>query len=113
MYLWARRRVLHPFAALVSGALLMFCAPSFLHVPAGHLNILSAIPWIPLLFLAIDEWLASRRWIWCLFAMFAVAMQTLSGQPQYVLFTRFLSGGSSFLRLPPRTEPPPPPPPPL
>ncbi len=104
MYLWAWRRGLHPFAAFVSGALLMFCAPYFLHVPAGHLNILSAIPWIPLLFLAIDEWLASRRWIWCLIGMFAVAMQTLSGQPQYVLFTGFLAGGYALLRLAERSE---------
>src|SRR6058998_2954970 len=37
MYLWAWRRGLHPFAAFVSAAMLMFCAPYFLHVPAGHL----------------------------------------------------------------------------
>src|SRR5574341_885460 len=99
MYLWAWRRGLHPFAAFVSGALLMFCAPYFLHVPAGHLNIVSAIPWIPLQFLAIDEWLASRRRIWCLVGMLAVAMQILSGQPQYVYFTGLAAGGYALLRL--------------
>lgn len=99
MYLWAWRRGLHPFAAFVSAALLMFCAPYFLHVPAGHLTNLSAIPWIPLLFLAIEEWLASRRLIWCLIGMLAVALQILSGQPQYVYFTGLVAGGYALLRL--------------
>jgi len=99
MYLWAWRRGLHPFAAFVSAALLMFCAPYFLHVPAGHLNILCAIPWIPLLFLAIDEWLASRRLGWCLIGMLTVAMQILSGHPQYVYLTALAAGGYALLRL--------------
>ena len=99
MLLWARRRGLHPLAAFVCAALLMLCAPYFLHVPAGHLNIVSAIPWIPLQFLAIDEWLASRRRIWCLIGMLAVAMQLLAGQPQYVYLTGLVAGGYALLRL--------------
>jgi len=104
MYLWAWRRGLHPFAAFVSAALLMFCAPYFLHVPAGHLNILCAIPWIPLLFLAIDEWLASRRLAWCLIGMLTVSMQILSGHPQYVYFTALAAGGYALLRLAERRD---------
>ena len=105
MYLWAARRGLHPFAAFTSAAVLMFCAPYFLHVPAGHLTNLSAIPWIALLFLAIDEWLASRRLIWCLVGMLAVALQILSGQPQYVYFTGLVAGLYSLFRLmEPRSE---------
>jgi len=104
MYLWAWRRGLHPFAAFVSAALLMFCAPYFLHVPAGHLNILCAIPWIPLLFLAIEEWLASRRLAWCLIGMLTVSMQILSGHPQYVYFTALAAGGYALLRLAERRD---------
>jgi len=104
MYLWAWRRGLHPFAAFVSAALLMFCAPYFLHVPAGHLNILCAIPWIPLLFLAIDEWLASRRLAWCLIGMLTVSMQILSGHPQYVYLTALAAGGYALLRLAERRD---------
>ena len=99
MYLWAWRRGLHPLAAFSCAALLMLCAPYFLHVPAGHLNIVSAVPWIPLLFLAIDEWLASRRRIWCLVGMLAVAMQLLAGQPQYVYLTGLVAAGYALLRL--------------
>src|SRR5437667_3164923 len=105
MYLWAWRRGLHPFAAFVSAALLMFCAPYFLHVPAGHLNILCAIPWIPLLFLAIEEWLASRRLAWCLIGMLTVSMQILSGHPQYVYFTALAAGGYALLRVAERRDP--------
>jgi hypothetical protein len=99
MYLWAGRRGLHPLAAFLCGALLMLCAPYFLHVPAGHLNIVSAIAWIPLQFLAIDAWLASRRRLWCLIGMLAVAMQLLSGQPQYVYLTALMAAGYALLRL--------------
>jgi hypothetical protein len=99
MYLWARRRGVHSFAAFVCAALLMFCAPYFLHVPAGHLNILSTLAWIPLLFLALDEWLASRRPIWCLIGMLAVAMQLLAGHPQYAYFAALAAGGYALLRL--------------
>ncbi len=99
MYLWAWRRGLHPLAAFVCGGLLMLCAPYFLHVPAGHLNIVCAIAWIPLQFLAIDEWLATRRRIWCLIGMLAVALQLLSGQPQYVYLTALMAAGYAALRL--------------
>src|SRR2546428_13195985 len=82
----------------------MFCAPYFLHVPAGHLNILCAIPWIPLLFLAIDEWLALRRLAWCLIGMLTVSMQILSGHPQYVYFTALAAGGYALMRLAERRD---------
>jgi hypothetical protein len=99
MHLWALRRGLHPLAAFTSAALLMFCAPHFLHVYAGHVTNLAAMPWIPLLFLAIDEWFGSRRLGWCLLGMLAVAMQILAGHPQYVYFTAIAAAGYSLLRL--------------
>lgn len=98
-HLWALRRGLHPFAAFVAAALLMFGAPHFLHVYAGHLTSLATMAWVPLLFLAIDEWLATRRPAWCLVGMLAVAMQILAGHPQYVYFTALVAGGYSLLRL--------------
>ena len=104
MYLWAWRRGLHPFAGFVSAAVLMFCAPYFLHVPAGHLNIVSALPWSALLFLAVDEWLVSRRPAWCLLGMLAVAMQILAGHPQYVYFIALALVGYAALRLAERSD---------
>ena len=99
MYLWALRRSLHPFAAFVSAAVLMFCAPYFLRISAGHLTALAAMAWIPLILLAIDGWLEERRAGWCLLGMLAVAMQIFAGHPQYVYFTAIVGGGYALLRL--------------
>jgi len=99
MYLWALRRGLHPVAAFACGALIMFCAPHFLHIYAGHLTNLAAMAWVPLIFLAIDEWLRSQRFAWCLLGMLAVAMQILAGHPQYVFYTAVAAGIYSLARL--------------
>src|SRR6267143_847110 len=99
MYLWGVQRRLQPFAAFVSAAILMFCAPYFLRVSAGHLTNLAAMAWIPLIFLSIDGWLRERRPLWCLLGTLAVAMQIFAGHPQYVYFTAMVAAGYSLLRL--------------
>jgi hypothetical protein len=99
MYLWALRRGLLPFAAFASAALLMFCAPHFLRVQAGLVTNLAAMAWVPLLFLAIDGWLESRRPGWCLLGALAVALQILAGQPQYVYYTGIVAAIYSVARL--------------
>ena len=99
MYLWARRRGQAPLAAFVCGALMMFCAPHFLRVQSGPLTNLAAITWAPLIFLCIDEWLASRRLRWCLLGMAAVALQIFAGQPQYVYYTALVAAAYGGLRL--------------
>lgn len=99
MFLWAVRRGLHPVASLVAGALLMFCAPHFLHIHAGHVTNLPAMTWAPLVFLALDEWIESRHAVWCLTGMFAVAMQVFAGHPQYVFYTAITAGLYLVFRL--------------
>ena len=87
MYLWGRGRGLHPLAAWMGGALLMFCAPHFLHIYAGHMTNLPAMTWAPLIFMSIDRWFESNHRGWLLAGMFAVAMQLFAGHPQYVFYT--------------------------
>ena len=99
MFLWALRRGLAPLAAFVAAALILFCAPHFLRVQLGPVTNLATMAWVPLLFLAIDEWLASRRPLWCLLGMLAVAMQILAGQPQYVYYTALVAAAYSGFRL--------------
>lgn len=99
MFLWALRRGLAPFAAFVCGALFMFCAPHFLRMQAGLVTQIASMVWAPLLFLCIDEWLASRRPLWCLLGMLAVALQIFAGQPQYVYYTAIVAAAYSGLRL--------------
>lgn len=84
---WAHERGLHPLAALVSGALLMFCGPYFGHVYPGHLTNLAAMTWAPLLFLAFDGYVRSRRPGYCVLGALGFALQLLAGHPQYVFYT--------------------------
>jgi hypothetical protein len=68
-------------------------------VMAGHPANLSSMAWIPLQFLAIDEWLARRKPAWCLVGMLAIAMQIFGGHPQYVYFAGIASGVYALARL--------------
>ena len=99
MFLWARRRGLAPFAAFVCSALVIFCAPHFWRVLIGGTAAAGVMAWAPLLFLCIDEWLATRRPLWCLLGMLAVAMQIFAGQPQYVYYIAIIAAVYSALRL--------------
>jgi hypothetical protein len=100
MYLWGLRRGQHPVAAFACGAIVMFGAPHFLHIAAGHLTNLAAMTWAPLIFLTIDEWLRARRPGWLLLGMLAVAMQILAGHPQYVFYTAIGAAVYALVRLP-------------
>jgi len=92
MYFWALRRGLHQLSATMSGALLMFGGAQFLHIYAGHLPNLLSMAWVPLVFLAIDGFFASRELKWLLLGMGASAMQILAGHPQYVFYTGVAAG---------------------
>ena len=87
MYLWAAHRRLHPLACLLTAVLLMFSGPYFMHVFAGHVGNLGAMTWVPLIFLAIDGTMDRPSLKWALLGSFAVAMQMLTGQFQYVYYT--------------------------
>jgi hypothetical protein len=99
VYLWALRRALHPFAAFVAAALAMFCAPHFLRVYAGHVAGMASMAWTPLVFLAIDAWIESRRPGWLLVGMAAVAMQVFAGHPQTVYLTGLMAALYSLFRM--------------
>lgn len=99
MFLWGRHRGLHIAASFLAAALLMFCGPHFLHIYAGHVTNLPAMSWAPLVFLAVDGWMDTRRPRWLLAGMAAVAMQILAGHPQYVFYTALASGFYAAVRL--------------
>ena len=87
MYLWARHRGLHPLASLLTGILILFCGPHFLHIYAGHLPNLCAMVWVPLIFLALDGLLVRPSLGYVLLGIVAFAMHILAGHPQYVYYT--------------------------
>ena len=87
IYLWAHYRGLHHLACFLAAVELMFCAPHFLHIYAGHLPALCTIVWAPLLFLAIDRIHAESSPRWIFPGIFAVSMQILAGHIQYAFYT--------------------------
>ncbi len=74
------------------------CAAQLLRVPAGHWGVSCAIPWLALIFLC-TEWMMRRPSRWALLVgAFAVAMQILSGMPQYVFITAVSAGFYALIR---------------
>lgn len=87
------------WASLAGGIAFAFCAPQLLRVPAGHWGVSCAIPWLPLI-LFCAEWTLRRPGHWpFLLGVLAVALQLLSGIPQYVLITAILVTLFVLLRL--------------
>lgn len=87
MYLLARNRATGTIAGLFSAALLMFSGAYFLRVLGGHLTMLAALAWTPLIFLCIDKLFDRPSRGWCYWGIFAVTMQILAGHPQSSFFT--------------------------
>lgn len=91
-YLWGVRRGLHLIAAVSAGALFMFCGAYFLHVYAGHLSLLYAIAWAPLVFASVEAWTRTRMWRWVAVGMAAIAMQIFAGDFQACFYTAIAAG---------------------
>ena len=111
MYLWAAYQGISRSSALLAGTVSMFCGPGFLHIFAGHLTIICAMPWAPLIFLAIDGgWrtlstnnpeIDKRTAItrWGGMGAIAVCLQVLSGHPQIVFVTAIAAGLYSICKI--------------
>jgi hypothetical protein len=99
MFFWMKQRGLSDAASFFAGTLVMFCGAFFFHVFAGHLPQLSAMTWSPLIFCSIDAVFKTQRVRWSLLGVFAIAMQTLAGFPQYVFYTAIIAGLYAALRL--------------
>jgi len=87
MFLWARHRGMTFLGAITSGILLMFSGPVMLHLYAGHLNNITAMSWVPLMFMAVDMLIEGRYGPGIRWGVFALAMQIFASQPQYTLFS--------------------------
>ena len=86
-YLWTANRRLHPLACLSGGVTAMFSGPFFMHIYAGHMSNLAVMTWVPLILLSIEGITIRPAIRWVLLGIFAVTMQILSGQFQYVYYT--------------------------
>lgn len=98
-YLWASRRGLHPAGCLLAGAMVSLGGPFFARIHAGHLSVLAAIAWTPVLLLAVDELLRRPSAGWIAAGAIVVAMQALGGHPQFLFYSLLAAGLTVVLRL--------------
>jgi hypothetical protein len=98
-YWWALRRGLHPAAAIMSGALFMFSGAYFLHVYAGHLFLLYAMAWMPVVLISIEGWMQTHARGWILWGMAAIALQIFAGDLQGWFYTAVAAGLFAVFQL--------------
>lgn len=97
-YLLARRLGCGRPGSMVTAMTFGFCAAQLLRVPAGHWGVSCAIPWLPLIFLCAESLMRQPSRIALVIGGCAVAMQVLSGVPQYVFITGLATGAFVVLR---------------
>jgi hypothetical protein len=86
MYLFARHALgCLPLAAATGG--LAYGFSGFAVGQAGHLNQLSAAAWLPVILLAYERAVYTRRPIWVATGAVALGLQILAGHPQVVYMT--------------------------
>ncbi|HET6250597.1 MAG TPA: hypothetical protein VFE47_23115 [Tepidisphaeraceae bacterium] len=98
-YLWMARRGAHPLAAMLSGVIFMFGGGYFMHIAAGHLPNLRAMVWAPLIFLAIDDLIATRSLRGAWLGAAAIALQIFAGHPQYTYYNAIIAIPYALVRL--------------
>lgn len=84
------------FASAIGGVLFVFgCILGQIYWPSE----VSTILWLPFLMWCVERYLQSMRWGWWGLFTIGVAMQTLAGFPQFVVYTFYLLGPYVLVRL--------------
>jgi len=91
-YLFLKKLGLGGLPALLGASALALSAPVVLHIHAGHLSNVCALSWVPLVFLALEDFLRRRRLLSAALAGALCGLQLLSGHAQYVYYTVLLGG---------------------
>lgn len=87
MRLWARGRGIGEGGAFLAAVIAMLSGASFLHLFPGHMTLVAAAAWAPLILMCGERLLEGASARWALIGMAAVAMQVLAGHPQTVFNT--------------------------
>jgi hypothetical protein len=90
-FLWLKGRKAHPASALLGAFMFMFSGAFFTRIVVGQISNLCTIPWIPLVFLALDKVREEWNWKWIFLGWFALAMQFFSGHVQYCYYTGMIA----------------------
>ncbi|PCJ57348.1 MAG: hypothetical protein COA73_10870 [Candidatus Hydrogenedentota bacterium] len=107
MFAWARERGLRVPAAFFAGIVLAYGGACFVRVMAGHITMLQAMSWAPLIFLCIDKLFQRRSLGWILIGTGATTLQILAGHPQTLFMTALAASlytGLQLLRAENRTR---------
>jgi len=96
-YLWSRRHVRTWYAAAFGSTIIMFSGSYFPHIQAGHLTLLSAWAWAPLVLYAIDRYVPRCRSTWIAIGSLALTMAIYAGHPQGVFGTILAAGAYGLL----------------
>lgn len=100
MFLWGRRNQLHPLAALLMAAMFMLSSLYMGRILAGHLTVINIITWLPFILTAIDANRHRFRPGWAAAGSLFVALLALSGLPQIMMYSLYVSGAYTLLLLP-------------
>jgi hypothetical protein len=89
---WARWRGCTWPAAALAGFIFPLSGVVFPHVYAGHYSNICTMSWAPWTFLGLELWNRDRKLKGLLLGSFAVCLQILGGQMQYVFFLGVAAG---------------------
>lgn len=99
MFCWARGRGLRWDSSFLAGMVLAFGGACFSRVMAGHITMLQAFVWAPVIMLSIDQIFKRPSAGWVLVGVFATTMQILAGHPQSLFMTGLMAALYCTIRL--------------
>jgi hypothetical protein len=85
-YLFARTIELSKFSSLISAIVFMFSGTVTSRIYAGHLNILDAFVWFPLILLFYEMAIKERKLVYGIMAGFALALMFFTGHTQFIAY---------------------------
>lgn len=86
-YFYARYLGIRHTGSALAAITFVYSAPYFLHIYPGHLSNLATMIWLPLLFLAVEAWLNTRKIVYALLGGIVLSIQVLAGHPQYLFYS--------------------------
>ncbi len=85
-YLFARTIELSKFSSLISAIVFMFSGTVTSRIYAGHLNILDAFVWFPLILLFYEMAIKERKLVYGILAGFALTLMFFTGHTQFIVY---------------------------
>lgn len=98
-YLFARYIDIGRIGSILSAITFTYGAPYFFHIYPGHLSIVSAVVWLPLMFLGMEALLRKKDIKYAVLGGLALSMQLLAGHPQYVFYSTIAVSLYFFIHL--------------